>query len=175
MASIGKKILGAAGMRVEQAPTEVEQARQHKSQQAIIIWGWLRTQLDIAIEEYLKSESDDRLKKICGQGLYDQLIRELDTIKAADLFWSFPNRDVESEPTWRVVNIEGIRDNPRRQPSAFTIQESFTDNSVLTHGAAGGGPVSHAGGARRIIEATVQVLGVQEYKISEVRRVSFGE
>ncbi len=126
------------------------------------MWEWLRRTLDAGCEYYLKNGDPSKLQDCLTGNAYKEVIAYLDQLRANNIIWEFPQRDLNAQTK---IKIEGIQEDR----SHYIITEYIKDYSKLDffqHDQIVDSRQAH--GEERILRATIQTTPDDKYYISEV-------
>lgn len=126
------------------------------------MWEWLRRTLDAGCEYYLKNGDPSKLQDCLTGNAYQDVIGYLDQLRANNIIWEYPQRDLKAQTTIKIESIQEDR-------SHYIISEYYKDYSRLDF-------FQHdqvvdsrqANGEERVVRATIQTTADDKYYISEV-------
>ena len=161
--------LSALGVKTEPVATVADKKVAEREEQIKVAWKYLRSRIDLAIHEYYRSGTFEKLEEFVERPALDALKQELHALRSENIFWQQPKRQAATEPEYVVVHVEL---NKQKQPVKFVIRERFKDFSLHQRVVDGElVPESSAPGTERVIEATVSVRDGSSYKLHSVRQV----
>lgn len=155
-------ILKAIGVETEEAPTEKESEKKKREDTIILAWRWLRDQIDKDVDQYLRTGDRGQLQQRVGSPAIDALVPYLDDLREKGLLWSRGSDMVRKEAKVEVVSAEL---NKHKQPTSFVVRERFRDESVIS---GPGGQQSKCQGKERVLQAKVEVIDGQDYRLMNV-------
>jgi hypothetical protein len=142
------------GVKKEKKDSEEEQQRQHRHRVINQIWIYLRSEIDLGVQEYNNTGHSSKLQTCLSPELYQQLTAHLSELKQHGFVWSFPDRAVQGHAKIKVIDEQlNIK---TKQPTQFTVAERFVDHSH--HQPSSGGAPLTADGDHRELTATIDVL-----------------
>lgn len=156
------KLLKVVGVEAEEAPTEKQEEINKKEQKMILAWRWLRDQIDKDVDRYLRTGDRSELEKRIGSPAIDAMLPYLDDLRQKGVLWSRGSDVVRKESQVEVVSAEL---NKQKQPTSFIVRERFRDQSVIS---GPGGQKNVCPGTERVLQARVDVIDGQDYKLLNV-------
>lgn len=148
----------------EKVPAGEDAATIKRHQDIRRVWEYSRIQIDKGIEAYMRSGDTQILQEYMGGIALKDTIEKLDSLKAAGVIVSAPNRPIEIKQ--QQIEIIDERLDANGSPEKFTVREHFRDNTVFSSAIG----QQQADGKDKILQATVHVTG-QDYRIVSLIKV----
>jgi len=168
--SAGKRkktsFLERIGIKAKPVPTDEDVQRDKRYDTYKEIWKYLRDRIDVGVRHYFQTGSLEQLEQHVNRPALDSLGEHLEKLRAAGVVLVAPENRLEAtRPRLRVIS-EQLSD--KGKPQRFVIEERFADHSELK---AMGNASKQATGKERVIHATVDIEGQQQYALASVIRV----
>lgn len=159
------KLMKKLGVKIEKAPTQDDEKVLKRQAEEREVWNYIRHQIDIGSVQYLENQDTRILKEYVRGAAYQAIISKLDELRAQGVYIEInPNSIAERRDN--RFEIIGERLNPNGQPNQFTLRERFSDKTVFK---TEDGRSTSAGGAERLIQATVDVEGDSYQLVSVIK------